>query len=191
MQRCPELYEILLRHGKPSDAFWEALCLQLRTRNYEKGEVWIRPGVVPYRIGMIQGGAALAYMDVEETRQLVRIWKECQLILLAQYGVFNRPSEIEITFPLDSTVVELSYPDLLTLLMEYPEARDYKIKLLGEEVGYLSAYATWLKCRPVKLRIKDFREQYSLLDNLLSDEVKALYLGMSRRWYQEIKMKSE
>lgn len=183
----PLLYRLLEGHKRPSERLWADLSGRVRLRAFADREIWVDQGKVPRSICLIQQGGALAWQYAGDERKLIRVWKEGELILLAETGLIGKKSLVQVVFPLSSVVLELSHVDLLTLRAEHEEMRWYIDAFISEELQRYQTFITWLKERSAAQRIQDFRTNYPQIDHLLNEDDKAGYLGMSRRWYNQNK----
>lgn len=187
MSPYPQLYALLARHRRPSEALWETLCSLIRPYHFEKRELWVDIGDIPRNVCLIQSGAALAFQYHKDERRLVHIWGEGDLMLHAENGLAGRKSAVQVVFAVDSTVLTLSNQDLTQLRTTSEEMHRYVDALIADELQHLLDHIQWLKHCSAAQRIQDFRTQHPLLDALLPDDQKASYLGMSRRWYNSNK----
>src|SRR5690606_19714891 len=99
MEPYPLLYQLLDRHRRPSATLWQALCAVIRLRGYLHREIWVDRGEVPRCICLIQEGAALGWEYRDGAPRLSRVWKEGELILLAESGLTGQKSTVRVIFP--------------------------------------------------------------------------------------------
>lgn len=179
-----ELYNVFSRFRKPSEALWETICSKIKAFSFEKREVWIDIGDTPKRIAFIKSGAAVAYeIYPPNERKLVRIWNEGELIINAENALAGKKSNSQIVFLTDTVVYTISYIDLMKLKYNSEEMHGYVDYFIAEEIQKLINHIKWLKDKSAIERIHEFQHQFPLVNYLLTDEQKASYLGMSRRWY--------
>lgn len=183
LETYPDLYTLLLEHRRPSDYLWDSLCAMIRHRVFWPREIWVDIGQVPSSLCMIRSGSALGYGIINGERKLQRIWKEGDLILMAESGLAFRKAVIQVIFPVDAEVLELSYIDLGDLREDYPEMHRYIDGFVADELQERNHHIQWMKDRTGEERIQDFQRWYPSLYHTLSDADVASYLGISRRWY--------
>lgn len=179
----PLLYQVLKEYRRPSDRLWADLSARVRVYAFGEREVWVDQGEVPRSICLLQSGAALAWHHEGPNRKLQRVWKEGELILLAESGLIGRRSPVQVVFLHSSVILELSHADLLELRAAYEEMRWYIDAFIADELQHYQMITTWIKERSAAERIADFRAAYPNIDHLLNDHEVADYLGMSLRWY--------
>lgn len=115
----PILYQLLLQHRRPSDALWDALSEAVRQLAYMNRDIWVDLDEVPTSICLIKSGAALGYRYFGGTRKLTRVWTEGALILLAENRLIGEGSDLQVTFPVPTTVLELKNESLVRLRRDY------------------------------------------------------------------------
>lgn len=185
------LYALLERYRKPESSLLDHLTNVIRHRQYFAKDIWINRGDVPRNICFIlEGGAIAYYFSEDRKRNTSRVWSDGDLILLAEHGLTMSPTDLQIIFPMDSEVLELSYRDLIALRRSHTQMQQYIDDFIAEELLFLDERIRYLNSASVEQRIQDFKDRYPLLDRHLTDIDKASYLRISRRWYGKKKYSS-
>lgn len=181
------IVSLLSKYSRPDDSLVRAFYPVAKLRLYEPKDLFISKGEIPNRVAYVRTGAVAAYKSIGRQRQLVRVWKEDDLIMHAASLFKPQKSEVDILFCYETEVLEIRVKDLYWLLQEHPGLTPYFGHYVSAELNFLRDHICLLKKNKLKGRIEHFRQHYKLHYQLLPDEHIASFLGMSLRWYQKNK----
>lgn len=181
------LMSVLSKLRRPDAELVKALYPLARLRTYRTKEVFIARNEIPYRLGYILEGGTVAYRYLRGEPELVDVWKEDEWIIPVSGLLKPQKSNIDIFCAGNSLILEIDINALEQFRDTHPEIIPYIHYFLYLDFEKLARHIHWLKNTKTQKRIQDFRTVYPIQDHFLSDDIKARYLNMSTRWYQNRK----
>lgn len=179
------LKKILSRYKVPSEELLSELLDHSRVKSYDPKEILLRAGEIHSKIVLIQEGKAIAHEKIKDLKYLDWIWGSNDFIINASSSLRERISDVEISFPVASTTLEIDLKKLYSLREHFQELNFYFKQFLADKNGKLKAHIRWLKRSNSKERLSRFKEEHKDIYYIIPDEQKARYLGMGLRWLQQ------
>ncbi len=186
--------EFLIRQGKTrvfSGAFRKDFFEAVRLADFRKNDHWLVRGVRNREIPYLHRGSAIGYIEEGKDQKVVNLWKPGDTIITGS-TLLPRPNPgARIVFLEDTVVMAINLEKIETLQQDHADARFLITELFARAVVQIDRQYMMMVHQPPEVRIGWMKQTYPGITELLNQNQKASYLGISVSTFKRLQNRSK